>query len=77
MLFGKTNLMYLLKPHINYKILLSERLERDGCGLISFGRAESVVTKGFKWNLGPGHLHESLEWGNIISTSNRVEGDTV
>ena len=44
---------------------------------MSFGKADSVMTKGFKWNLGPGELYESLEWGRFISTSNKVEGDTV
>ena len=36
-----------------------------------------VKTKGFRWNLGPGFLHESLEWGKFQSTSNEVMGDTV
>lgn len=47
------------------------------CGLIPFGKAEHVYTRGFKWNLGPQHQHESLEWGEFISTSNEIEGNTV
>lgn len=52
-------------------------MDQEGCGLICFGRAESVKTKGFKWNIGPGELHDGLEWGKFLSVSNKVVGDTV
>lgn len=41
-LFGQTNLMYFLRANIKHKILLSESLERNFCGLIPFGKADKV-----------------------------------
>lgn len=52
-------------------------MERNFCGLIPFGNTENIVTKGFKWNLGPNFTHRSLKWGDFISTSNYIQGDTV
>lgn len=59
-LFGQTNLMYYLRPNIKYEIRISHRINKMCCGLIPFGKAEHVYTRGFKWNLGPQHAHESL-----------------
>lgn len=56
-LFGQTNLMYYLRPNIKHEIILSDSIEKNCCGLIPFGKADYVSTKGFKWNLGAGYLH--------------------
>lgn len=48
-----------------------------GCGLIPFGRVNEIVTRGFRWNLGPNCRHKSLEWGDFISTSNEIEKNSV
>lgn len=76
-LFGQTNLMYYLRPNIKYQIHVSHRMNKMCCGLIPFGKAEHVYTRGFKWNLGPQHPHQGLEWGEFISTSNEVVGNIV
>ena len=52
-LFGQTNLMYLIRPNIPHIIKVSDQIVKQGCGLIPFGKAEMVKTKGFHWNLGP------------------------
>ena len=65
--------MSFLKPKIQYRIRISDEMSKEGCGLVSFWKADLVVAKGFKWNLGTGQLYKSLEWGDFISTSNKVE----
>lgn len=52
-LFGDDNLMIYIRPNIKYHIILSQKLEAKGCGLITFNKANKIATKGFKWNLGP------------------------
>lgn len=64
--------MYFLRGNIKHKIIISKSMERNFCGLIPFGNTENIVTKGFKWNLGPNFTHRSLKWGDFISTSNYI-----
>ena len=69
-LFGQTNLMYLIRPNVPHVIKVSDKINKVGCGLIPFGKALKVKTKGFHWNIGPEYDYSSLEWGEFISTSN-------
>ena len=45
--------MYFIRPNILNEIKISNKIQKTGCGLIPFGVAEKVKTKGFRWNLGP------------------------
>lgn len=62
-LFGQTNLMYFMRPSIQHYITIPDSLHKNYCGLIPFNKAEKVVTKGLKWNLGPDCPYTTLEWG--------------
>lgn len=52
-LLGKSNLMYFLRKNQTYRIKMDDRyINKFGCGIISFGKAEHVETTGFRYNLG-------------------------
>ena len=62
--------MYMLRPNIVYEIKVGDWADKEGCGLIPFGKVELIETKGFRWNLGKEEMFSGLEWGEFISTSN-------
>ena len=67
-LVGDGNLCFLLQPHAQHTINLS-RKEGPGCALLPIGcKSDSVTTSGLEWNL----AGQSLEFGQLVSTSNRV-----
>ena len=64
----------LLEPGILHKIHRNSNIEGPHCGLIPIGqRCEFVKTNGLEWNLD----NNSLEFGGLVSTSNRIIGDEV
>ena len=75
-LLGEGNLAFLLQPGFKHTISLqaSGGKEGPGCALIPIGcKADAVTTKGLKWDLNA----QPLEFGHLISTSNRAVADTV
>ena len=62
--------MYYMRPNVHHQVRISHRINKMCCGLIPFGKAEYVQTKGFRWNLGLQYPRHTLEWGEFISTSN-------
>ena len=69
--------MYLIRPKTKYEIKMGDWADKEGCGLIPFGKVNLIETKGFKWNLGEKEAFNSLEWGEFISTSNEIVGESV
>lgn len=70
MIVGDNNMMYLLCPNQKYRIHVGDFMEKKGCGLVPFCKADNIETTGFRWNLGKECQFSCLEWGSFISTSN-------
>lgn len=73
-LLGDGSLTWLLTPG-PHKIMVPDRMRDSNIGLIPLGKeCTDVTTTGLKWNL----THDSMRFGNLISTSNTFgEGDEV
>ncbi len=41
-----------LRTGYSYKILMSDDIEKEGCGLVTFGKVDRVETRGLRWELG-------------------------
>lgn len=67
----------MIRPNIKNIIKISPSVDKKGCGLIRFADNVSVKTKGLKWNMGPECDFGELGWGNFVSTSNEIIGNSI
>lgn len=71
-IIGEENMFEILCPgkHLIYPNL---SIESGTCGLVPLSSSAKVFTKGLKWNLNG----ETLEFGGLISSSNKIDSDRV
>ena len=80
-LYNSETCAMLLPPSHRNEVILevnwknnNAKIEGNACGLIPIGsRCDSARTSGLKWNLDG----QSLEFGGLVSTSNRMIEDTI
>lgn len=76
-LLDDMNVAYLIKPNIQYQIVFNElkdHIEGNSIGIIPlYGKIHEMTTTGLKWDLN----HQSLEFGELISSSNRLHEDNI
>lgn len=74
-LLDECSMMYRLRPSTPYLLKKSQFQQKKGCGLISFGKAANVRTKGLKWEFNEKSGLSEIEFGALISTSNEMVSD--
>jgi thiamine pyrophosphokinase len=72
-LLGGENIATLLAPG-KHTIVPQKDVEGPTCGLLPLGgKVDKVITKGLHWDL----HNQSLEFGGLVSSSNRMDADEI